>query len=414
MLRDGVENAAFATIWDPMAVRVCHAAGEGARINLRFGGKSCAGIGDPIDAEVVVQTVQDNATQTFVDAVVSLGPSAVIQVGGIEVILNSYRTQPFEPTIFTNLGIPATERDILVVKSTNHFLQRLRRDQRRHPLCRVPGRLSERLQEDRLPQGAPAAAPARRHHLGGRRAPPDVRLSERLLVERPLRPLDPAKGERAQIARQRARRNRRTAPPSRSARTTHRNGWSTSRPRSFWRPGRCRDCRRGRCRSAWRRRVVSTMSRPPIRTAAQSPMSTTDWPKVWVASLTTRRISTSASIGWPEAGPVLPAKRKGEPGALAGGDAELHRDRVPDRPDRRVARRRDRSGREGSPWHRQAPRRPDCRTDRRSPPGRPRSRARGRCLRRRRGRAARSGRAWRTAARPAPWPSARRARRGRR
>jgi microcystin degradation protein MlrC len=104
-----------------MAVRVCHAAGEGARLTLRFGGKSCAGIGDPIDAKVVVRTVQDNATQTFVDSVVSLGPSAVIQVGGIEVILNSFWTQPFEPTIFTNLGIPATERDILVVKSTNHF-----------------------------------------------------------------------------------------------------------------------------------------------------------------------------------------------------------------------------------------------------------------------------------------------------
>jgi microcystin degradation protein MlrC len=121
MIAARVENAAFATIWDPMAVRICHAAGEGARLKLRFGGKSCAGIGDPIDAEVEVRTVQDNATQTFIDAVVSLGPSAVIQVGGIEVILNSYRTQPFEPTIFTNLGIPATERDILVVKSTNHF-----------------------------------------------------------------------------------------------------------------------------------------------------------------------------------------------------------------------------------------------------------------------------------------------------
>jgi microcystin degradation protein MlrC len=121
MLAAGVESAAFATIWDPMAVRICHAAGEGARIKPRFGGKSCAGIGDPIDAEAEVKTVQDNAMQTFVDAVVSLGPSAVIQVGGIEVILNTYRTQPFEPTIFTNLGITATERDILVVKSTNHF-----------------------------------------------------------------------------------------------------------------------------------------------------------------------------------------------------------------------------------------------------------------------------------------------------
>ncbi len=89
---------------------------------------TCVSAANPAPASAIrsmprslVRTVQDNATQTFVDAVVSLGPSAVIQVGGIEVILNSYRTQPFEPTIFTNLGIPATERDILVVKSTNHF-----------------------------------------------------------------------------------------------------------------------------------------------------------------------------------------------------------------------------------------------------------------------------------------------------
>jgi microcystin degradation protein MlrC len=123
LLDAGVDNTALATIWDPIAVRICHAAGVGAKIQLRFGGKSCAGIGDPVDAEVEVKTLQDNATQTFVDSVVSLGPSAVIQVDGIEVILNTHRTQVFEPTIFTNLGIPATERQILVVKSTNHFYQ---------------------------------------------------------------------------------------------------------------------------------------------------------------------------------------------------------------------------------------------------------------------------------------------------
>ena len=121
LLAAGVENTALATIWDPVAVRICHAAGVGATLKLRFGGKSCAGIGEPVDAEVTVKTVQDNATQTFVDAIVSLGPSAVIQVDGIEVILNTHRAQVLEPTIFTNLDIPALERDILVVKSTNHF-----------------------------------------------------------------------------------------------------------------------------------------------------------------------------------------------------------------------------------------------------------------------------------------------------
>ncbi|MEM7024100.1 MAG: M81 family metallopeptidase [Pseudomonadota bacterium] len=121
LLAARVENAALATIWDPIAVRICHAAGEGARLKLRFGGKSCDGIGDPVDAEVQILKVAENATQTRMRGVVSLGPSAVVRVGGIEVILNTHRTQAFEPTIFTNLGIPATERDILVVKSTNHF-----------------------------------------------------------------------------------------------------------------------------------------------------------------------------------------------------------------------------------------------------------------------------------------------------
>ncbi|MGI9334716.1 MAG: MlrC C-terminal domain-containing protein, partial [Gammaproteobacteria bacterium] len=121
LLASGVENAAMATIWDPMAVRICRAAGAGARIGLRFGGKSCAGIGDPLDAEVLVRTVHDEATQTFAEATVSLGPSAVIQVDGVEVILSTRRVQVFDPSIFTNLGIPATERDLLAVKSTNHF-----------------------------------------------------------------------------------------------------------------------------------------------------------------------------------------------------------------------------------------------------------------------------------------------------
>jgi microcystin degradation protein MlrC len=121
LLAAGVEDAAFATIWDPIAVRFCRAAGPGARLRLRFGGKSAAGIGDPIDAEILVKRTFENATQSFRDAVVSLGPSAVIEVGGIEVILNSFRAQAFEPSIFTNQGIDATAKQVLAVKSTNHF-----------------------------------------------------------------------------------------------------------------------------------------------------------------------------------------------------------------------------------------------------------------------------------------------------
>jgi microcystin degradation protein MlrC len=39
----------------------------------------------------------------------------------IDVILNTNRTQTFEPDIFSNLGIDPLRKDLLLVKSTNHF-----------------------------------------------------------------------------------------------------------------------------------------------------------------------------------------------------------------------------------------------------------------------------------------------------
>jgi microcystin degradation protein MlrC len=125
MLREAMAlnltDIAFGTIWDPMAVRLCHAAGEGARLKLRFGGKTSDRAGDPVDAEVEVRRVQRDAVQSFGASVVPLGDCAVIAFAGIEVVLNSNRAQAFSPDLFTNLGIDAGARKILVVKSTNHF-----------------------------------------------------------------------------------------------------------------------------------------------------------------------------------------------------------------------------------------------------------------------------------------------------
>jgi microcystin degradation protein MlrC len=116
-----VENAALATIWDPIAVRHCMVAGEGARVPLRFGAKSAPGCGNPIDATVAVRRIVRDAHQTFGGSRVGMGDSVLIEVAGIEVILNSLRSQAFERTVFTALGVDPLKKDILVVKSTNHF-----------------------------------------------------------------------------------------------------------------------------------------------------------------------------------------------------------------------------------------------------------------------------------------------------
>ncbi len=117
----GLSGVAVGSIWDPMAVRLCHAAGEGARLMLRFGGKTSNTAGEPIDALVEVTRVVRNAVQRFGDSIVPLGDCAAIRFNGVEVVLNAVRSQAFSPDLFSNLGIDPTRRRILIVKSTNHF-----------------------------------------------------------------------------------------------------------------------------------------------------------------------------------------------------------------------------------------------------------------------------------------------------
>ncbi len=121
MLERKVQNAALATIWDPIAVRTCASAGEGARFRLRFGGKMSGAGGEPIDKEVTVRRVVPAAVQSFGASVVPMGDCVWIEVEGIDVVLNTVRSQVFNPDAFSALGIDPSSKTLLVVKSTNHF-----------------------------------------------------------------------------------------------------------------------------------------------------------------------------------------------------------------------------------------------------------------------------------------------------
>ena len=123
MIERGLDDIGVATIWDPIAVTFCHAAGEGAVIQLRFGGKAGPQAGEPIDAAVRVLKVAGESWQSFGPSRVPLGPSAVVRIEGtaIDIILNTNRTQTFEPDVFSNLGVDPLAKAVLLVKSTNHF-----------------------------------------------------------------------------------------------------------------------------------------------------------------------------------------------------------------------------------------------------------------------------------------------------
>lgn len=123
IMERNIKNVAFGSIWDPVAVQICIAAGVNSHIPLRFGGKSAPNTGQPIDSLVRVEKIVKNAEIVFGQSLVPIGDAVHISFEGIDVILNTTRAQCFDRSMFDVMGINSEEKDILVIKSTNHFYQ---------------------------------------------------------------------------------------------------------------------------------------------------------------------------------------------------------------------------------------------------------------------------------------------------
>ena len=121
LLERGMSDATVGPVWDPVAVQFCHAVGVGATIPLRFGGKTAATSGAPIDAEATVIGLVRNGMQSFGSAKVKFGDAAGIRVNGVEVALIAHRTQALGTEIFSAVGIDLSAKRYVGVKSTNHF-----------------------------------------------------------------------------------------------------------------------------------------------------------------------------------------------------------------------------------------------------------------------------------------------------
>lgn len=121
LLERGLTDAAVGPVWDPVAVQLCHAAGAGATLALRFGGKTAPSSGAPIDGEVTILGLVKDGEQTFGSAKVRFGDGAGIRIGGVDVALISHRTQALGTEIFTAVGIDLASKRYIGVKSTNHF-----------------------------------------------------------------------------------------------------------------------------------------------------------------------------------------------------------------------------------------------------------------------------------------------------
>ncbi len=135
LLERGVENAALALMWDPIAHHLARSAGVGARLHLRLGGKMGPTSGEPLDLDVTVMGLIDGLIQQWpqTDGAYAqpAGDAAHLRVhglvggaqvpGGLDVIVNTRRGQVLGLEPFTAFGIGMESGRILVVKSIQHF-----------------------------------------------------------------------------------------------------------------------------------------------------------------------------------------------------------------------------------------------------------------------------------------------------
>jgi microcystin degradation protein MlrC len=122
LIERGMRDVLSGYYWDPVAVRFCEEAGEGASLLLRVGGKSGPASGSPVDLQVTVQRIVHDAWQNFGTAVMTLGTGVWVTTdAGIDLVLNSKRTQVFHPNGFEQFGIDVSSYKGVVVKSTQHF-----------------------------------------------------------------------------------------------------------------------------------------------------------------------------------------------------------------------------------------------------------------------------------------------------
>jgi microcystin degradation protein MlrC len=149
ILERGIGNAISALHWDPVAVRFCQEAGEGATLSLRIGGKAGPVSGMPVDLRVSVRRLVSDVRQRFGRVSLPIGDAAWVHANGLELILNTRRTQVLHPDCITAVGIDLSGYSLVVLKSTNHFYAGFAAVASEILFVNAPGALQQRF--DQIP-----------------------------------------------------------------------------------------------------------------------------------------------------------------------------------------------------------------------------------------------------------------------
>lgn len=149
LVERNLEKTVFSFIYDPETARAAHEAGVGKTISVRIGGKTAPICGEPLALDVEVVNLSDGhfhyVTPQNFGVAVSLGLTARLRHGNVDIVVASYRTQSFDdrPLVITG-GDPAQYK-IICLKSAGHFRAYFKDHAALIVPCETPGLRSTNL-----------------------------------------------------------------------------------------------------------------------------------------------------------------------------------------------------------------------------------------------------------------------------
>ncbi|ARP81333.1 MlrC family protein 3 [Bordetella genomosp. 8] len=125
LIQADAQGVIAGVITDPELAADAHAAGVGKALRARFNRSETTKYSDPFEADATVVALRDGKgvgrRGQLAGCSYDLGPSALIAVGGVRIVVITHRHQCHEPTFFEMFGLDIGAARTVVVKSRGHF-----------------------------------------------------------------------------------------------------------------------------------------------------------------------------------------------------------------------------------------------------------------------------------------------------
>lgn len=129
VIDQGLEDVAMFAICDPDAVQQMTIAGVGNEVTLSLGGKmdmpQIDRVGEPLEVTGRVRALTDGVFTITVPmgrgTNSDMGPSGVLEIGSVKVVVISRNVEPQDPGCFRSVGIEPTHMRYLILKSRIHY-----------------------------------------------------------------------------------------------------------------------------------------------------------------------------------------------------------------------------------------------------------------------------------------------------